>query len=623
MRFAFVLLLFSFSINAQTLNAYAKVSAISGAKTILTVTSVNETSHTFTIGGQVVIMQMQDNVIGTNTTNIAAFGDLSSIANAGSYEIRTISARSPATGTPTNITLSDPLTTTFNIGSNSSVQLITFRNLGTNYTTTTNITGLAWNGNVGGVIAIDVTNTLTLNHSISANNIGFRGGARSNNNGGSVCVAANSTMYTANNANLGYKGEGIFLRTDVSQINARGKILNGGGGGGDHNAGGGGGGNYTAGGQGGNGYNNCSAFPGGGLAGIDLSSVISGNRIFMGGGGGGGQQNNGVATAGGNGGGVILLKSGTLVTNTVCGSPVSITANGQAANNTGGNDGGGGGGAGGSIVLQVSNFSVSATCTLAVSANGGNGSNCTDGTPHAGGGGGGQGVVIYSSVQPTLNVVTTTSVGAAGRDNSGGTISAGSGAGAVNAGIVASAANPLPIELISFEGKMVAGVVELYWKTATEINNDYFVVERSKDAITFNEVGTMKANNTINTSNYQLNDTKPYRGTNYYRLKQIDFDGTYTYSHIITVEFNDAIEFSVFPNPKTQQQSLVISLDKDYGVSMNLSIYDVTGKQVHSQIVDLSDKNEIVLDNLNLASGIYVVRLSNDDLNATQKLIIE
>ena len=70
-RFVVVLLLFSFTIDAQTLNAYAKVSAISGAKTTLTVTNVNEASHTFTVGGQVVVMQMQDDVIGTNTTNIA------------------------------------------------------------------------------------------------------------------------------------------------------------------------------------------------------------------------------------------------------------------------------------------------------------------------------------------------------------------------------------------------------------------------------------------------------------------------------------------------------------------------------------------------------------------------
>lgn len=624
MKFIFLFLFFlSFNISSQVLNAYAKVTAISGAKTTLTVTNVNQTSHTFTVGGKVVVMQMQDDVIGTNTTNIASFGNLSSIANAGIYEIGVISSRSPATGTPTIITLSSALTNTFNVGSNSSVQIISFRDLGSNYTTTANITGLAWDGNVGGVIALEVTNALTLNHSISANHIGFRGGARSNNSGGSVCVAANSTMYTANNANLGYKGEGIFLRTDATQLNARGKILNGGGGGGDHNAGGGGGGNYTAGGQGGNGYNNCTTYPGGGLAGIELSSFISGNRVFMGGGGGGGQQNNGVATAGGNGGGIILLKSGSLVTNTVCGSPLSITANGQSANNTGGNDGGGGGGAAGSIILQVTSFSVSSTCSLTISASGGNGSNCTDGTPHAGGGGGGQGVIIYSSVQPTLNVVTTTSVGAAGRDNSGGTISAGSGAGVINAGIVASASNPLPIELISFDGKLSAGTVDLFWASATEINNDFFTVEKSNDAINFGLIGTVKAKNTSIRSNYYLNDDSPFKGTNYYRLKQTDFDGSYTYSNIVAIDFNNDIKFTVYPNPIISGESLIISFDKEYNDKVELMIYDATGKQVYFQTTDLKDKSTMHLDNLNLSSGIYVVRMSNNYINKIQKLVIQ
>ena len=555
-------------------------------------------------------------------SSIAAFGNLSAIANTGKYEIRTISARSPAAGTPTTITLSSGLVNTFNTGSNSSVQIISFRNLGTNFTTSANITGLAWDGNVGGVIAIEATNTLTLNHSVNADAIGFRGGAVSTNfwDGSSTCTGGpyTSSLSTTN----AFKGEGIYKPTNNDFKIARGKLLNGGGGGGFINCGGAGGGNYSAGGDGGIGWSCSGATSSKGLGGIGLSASISGARIFMGGGGGGGQQNDSRGTNGGNGGGIVLIKANVLKTSATCGSPVKITANGQIAVD-GGNDGSGGGGAGGSIVLQVTTFSITSTCTLAINANGGNGGNCTDGGQHAGGGGGGQGVVIFSSAQPTVNATTTTTNGIGGRDYSGGPTTAGSGGGSSNTGIFSSTANPLPIELVSFDGEAISNLVQLQWLTATEINNDYFVVERSKDAITFNEVGTMKANNTLTTSKYQLNDVKPYKGINYYRLKQIDFDGTYTYSPIITVEFNDAIEFSVYPNPKTPQQSLVISLNKDYGTNMNLCIYDATGKQVYRQMIDLRNKNQVVLDNINLASGIYVVHLSNDDLNATQKLIIE
>jgi hypothetical protein len=623
MKYTFIFFLFlSVSVNAQILNAYAKVTSISGAKTTLTVTNVNETSHTFTVGGKVVLMQMQDDVIGTNTTNIASFGNLSSIANAGVYEIGVISSRSPAAGTPTTITLASPLAATFNTGANSSFQIISFRDLGSSYTTTANITGLAWDGDVGGVIAIEVTNTLTLNHSVNADAIGFRGGAVSTNfyDGTTVCTAGpfTSSLSTSN----AFKGEGIYKATNNDFKIARGKLINGGGGGGMINAGGGGGGNYTSGGDGGLGWSCNATTTSKGLGGISLSAYINGGRIFMGGGGGGGQQNNSAASAGGNGGGIILIKAKNIATSGTCGTPVKITANGQSANNSG-NDGAGGGGAGGCILLQVTSFSATATCTLGINANGGNGGNCNDGGQHAGGAGAGQGVVLFSASQPTTNVTTTSANGTAGRDYASGPANATSGGGTSNTGILASMSNPLPIELISFDGKLSAGTVDLFWVTASEINNDFFTVERSNDAVNFSLIGTVKANNTTIRSNYYLTDGSPFKGTNYYRLKQTDFNGSYTYSSIVSIDFSDAIVFSVYPNPKTQEQSLSVSLDKVYGVDIKLTIYDVTGKLVHNVVIDLRNKKEVILDNLILASGIYVVRLNTDRLNATQKLIIE
>ncbi|MEI6021985.1 MAG: T9SS C-terminal target domain-containing protein, partial [Bacteroidota bacterium] len=307
-----LLLISGFYLKSQsTVNAYAKITAVSGSS-VLTISNVDQTNHTFTVGGQVIIMQMQDDVIGSNTTNISTFGNLSSIANAGNYEIKTIAAITPTSGTPTSLTLTSVLANSYNTGANSSVQLITFRDLGANFTTTANISGITWNGNVGGVVAFYVTNTLTLNHRILADGLGFRGGLYSNDNGGSICTSNSNTLYIANNNQLGYKGEGIYKNTTNNFNNARGRLLSGGGGGNDHNAGGGGGGNFSAGGQGGNGYNNCTTFPGGGLGGISLSTQISASCVFMGGAGGGGQQNNGQNSAGGNGGGIILIKANTI-----------------------------------------------------------------------------------------------------------------------------------------------------------------------------------------------------------------------------------------------------------------------------------------------------------------------
>ncbi len=614
----FVFSLVCFFSKAQILNAYAKVSGISG--TTLTVTNLNQTSHTFTVGGKVVIMQMQDDVIGANTSNSATFGDMGAISSAGLYEIGTITACSPV-GTPTSITLSTALANTYHTGTNASVQVITYRNMGASFTTTAAISGLAWNGNVGGVIAFEVTNTLTLNHAVSADIIGFRKGLINSNPVAGSCLPA---LYKTSSVDEAFKGEGIYKATDVTFTNGRGKILNGGGGGNEHNGGGGGGGNYTAGGAGGFGYScGAAANNSGGLGGLSLSSYITGARIFMGGGGGGGQQNNTSGLDGGNGGGIILIKANTLVTNTVCGSAIKITANGGNTLNSG-NDGAGGGGAAGTIVLQVTSYSVSATCPLAINANGGNGGNVGDPAEHGGGGGGGQGAVIFSIAQPTINMTTTTANGIGGTNNNTSSSSAGNGGGTSNAGIL-TAGGPLPIELLSFNGEVEEPNVKLFWITATEINNDYYTVEKSSDGINFEYLGTVKAKGTTTTiSHYDLYDTKPFP-VNYYRLKQTDIGGKYTYSEIVSITFEKEMMFSVFPNPAGSNEPVYVSFDKSSSPSVELSIYDITGRQIISRNIHLLNgkNNAIRINDIELAKGIYMIRLYDGTNLKAKKLIVE
>lgn len=621
----FIIAFFHISSKAQIVNAYAKIVSIDASLTTFTVNNVNQTSHTFTVGGRVIIMQMQDDAIGTNTTNATTFGDIGSIQSAGLYEIGIIASRMPATGTPTSIVLSSPLSNSYNTGPNSSIQIITFRDMGANFTTTANITGLQWNGNIGGVIAFETANTLTLNHSVIADGIGFLGGVRSNDNGGPVCVAGNSTNYISNSANFGGKGEGIYKNLNANFSKGRGKILSGGGGGGDHNAGGGGGSNYSTGGQGGNGYNNCTAFPAGGLGGASLSSFISGSRIFMGGGGGGGQQNNTVGSTGGNGGGIIIIKANTLITNTLCTSAIRISANGLTSANVG-NDGAGGGGAAGSILLQVNTFSASVTCPLSVNSNGGNGGNVTNSGAHAGGGGGGQGVIIYPASQPTVNVTSTATNGNPGTDNSGGLVSAGPGGGTNNGGIIPNSPTPLPIELISFEGAAESNKIKLTWATATETNNDYFTIEKSADGIHFNSIGTVDgAGNSLSLKNYSLYDYKPYSTINYYRLKQTDYNESFTYSKIISITSENETTYTMFPNPASISEPIYVLFDKtNYANSVELSIFDITGKLITTTTIkDLSEDNHVKkINTVELAKGIYMIRFYNGNKNYIKKLVI-
>lgn len=615
--FCCVLLLTFFNSRAQILNAYAKVSAVSGS--VLSVTNVNQASHTFTVGGKVVLMQMQDDVIGSNTGDVATFGNLSSISSAGLYEIATIASRSPATGTPTTITLSSAPANTYHTGANASLQLITYRSMGSNYTTSNTITGLAWDGNVGGVIAFEVTNTLTLNHPISADLIGFRKGMINSNAVAGSCLP---TIYRTSSANQAFKGEGIYKVTDVNYTNARGKILNGGGGGNEHNAGGGGGGNYSAGGEGGFGYScGSGSYASGGYGGISLSGQIASNRIFMGGGGGGGQQNNTVGLDGGNGGGIILIKASTLVTNTVCSSAIKITANG-ANTASAGNDGAGGGGAGGTIVLQITNYSASSTCPLSINANGGNGGNVSDGAEHGGGGGGGQGAVIFSSAQPTVNIGTTTTNGTGGSNNSSGASYAGNGAGTNNSGIL-SMGGPLPVELLSFHAEPESKRIKLLWTTSSEKNTTHFVVEKSADARHFTELGTVKARGSLyHSAHYTLHDETPSTGLSYYRLKQTERDGRYSYSNTIAVGFEQEEELMVFPNPSPQGNVLYLSMSKGASGQAEISVFDMTGKVVFSQS-SLIETGQVLELGTSLPRGIYLLRVLKGSSSVQKKLVIE
>ncbi len=510
---------FSFLSSAQIINCYANVTAISGNS--ISLNNVDEANHTFENGDYVILMQMQDNCIGSNTTNVVTFGNLGSIQSAGLYEVFIISSHNESAGTPTSIVLNTSPLNTYNINANSSVQLVSFRLFGSpNYTTTSNVSAKNWNGTTGGILALQVTGTLTLAHTISANGSGFRGGAVSANyySGGSGCTTS-EYIRTSNHTRAGQKGEGIYKTSNNDFLYARGTLLNGGGGGSERiNCGGGGGGNFTSGGEGGFGWS-CAGPGGGGLGGLSLAAQISSSRIFMGGGGGGGQQNNSASTPGGNGGGIVFLKANQIRTNGAC-AGLRISANGNGVTGLT-NDGQGGGGAGGSIVIQTSSWNISAACVLTVSANGGNGGSVNT-SAHAGGGGGGQGVVFYSSAQPTVNVTTQTNNGAAGcNDNSNPcTNLAGAPSGTNNSGIVSNTTTPLPNELLYFKWNIKSeSKVEVYWKILSESRNTIYNLFASEYGIQWTLISSQVCQQNSSTpKTYLFMDTK-FDGLKYYRLQ--------------------------------------------------------------------------------------------------------
>ncbi len=163
----------------------------------------------------------------------------------------------------------------------------------------------------------------------------------------------------------------------------------------------------------------------------------------------------------------------------------------------------------------------------------------------------------------------------------------------------------LPVELITFSAEKDGNTVTLYWKTATEDNNSHFSVEHSTDGIRFEEIGRVDGNGTTDVEqSYSFTHNNPINGSNFYRLKQVDFDGLFEYTAIRHVRLKQAEDVIVFPNPA--MSSIIISSDLDI---KEMLIYDTTGRllteqdYVKGEMVDISD----------LAGGNYLLILKTKD----------
>ena len=358
-----------------------------------TVTVASTTA--FAIGDKVLIIQMKG--ASTDLTNTAAFGQVSNYAEAGNYEFKIIQSIAGS-----DITFTTGLSNTYNAAG--FVQLVRVP-IYANPTVTAPLTAQAWNGTTGGIIAIEVTGTLTLSANIDVRGLGFRGGISVTDGSAYPCGLLNYYYSGVNYDNAAPKGEGISEIITGYDL-GKGAYANAGGGGNSHNGGGGGGSNGGSGGVGGNDY--CSGTVlSGGIGGYALNTN-SGAKAFLGGGGGAGHQNNDVGTSGGNGGGLIFIKA-----NQIIGNGFTINASGMAALNTtgSGNDGAGGGGAGGTIKIETSSI----TTALSIFANGGKGGDMTNPSGgHAPGGGAGGGVICTSLAAIPALVTTQINGGARG-----------------------------------------------------------------------------------------------------------------------------------------------------------------------------------------------------------------
>lgn len=181
------------------------------------------------------------------------------------------------------------------------------------------------------------------------------------------------------------------------------------------------------------------------------------------------------------------------------------------------------------------------------------------------------------------------------------------------------AANPLPIELISFDARAQGNVVNLTWQTATEINNDYFEIERSANGVDFEFVTkTMGAGNSNTILNYEAVDNAPLNGISYYRLKQVDFDGTTTYSELKLVNRISDLDINI-----SVYESVITINYGEVADRYAVSLFDMEGRMVYDNQDDVI-ANQTVQHQLSskLASGIYLLRITGQNSQFSTRLFI-
>jgi len=570
------LVLLGMTLNAQTsisgvVNSYHKVIEIIPAKACVRV----DNPSGLVFNDRVMMIQMKGATV--TTTNNSTFGTVSSLNNAGNYEIGTIcSVRGDS------VFLFKQLLRSYTV--TDKVQLVRIPQY-TNALVTDSLKAMPWDSasGKGGVLAIWTSDNLVLNAPVSASSSGYRGGNYLTSNGTCFDFTApnnyyyNATVLTPQDG--AYKGESVASLT-VAYSGGKGAVANGGGGGNNHNNGGGGGSNSSAGGNGGgNSSTSGCTVSNPGKGGYALSNN-SGAKLFLGGGGGAGHANSGLpSTGGGRGGGILFIQANTLYSN-----GYKILANGQDGGSTLG-DGASGGGGGGSVILNINSYADD----LNIEAKGGNGGSenddATSGKCYGEGGGGGGGLIYFKgSIPAGINSVSGGVKGSKLNSLNCGTITAGTAGSngttitnysfAESSTLSTGCGTILPVPLLQFGARNTMGSIIIEWKIAENTPGTKVFLERNwnnSEWLIIQSTGLSSS-----ASQYSYKDKNLPEGVYQYRLKLLRADGSFNFSVISTVIVTGNISLLVFPNPVSSYLTIVYP----FKAGSEIRIIDAMGKLV-------------------------------------------
>ena len=193
-------------------------------------------------------------------------------------------------------------------------------------------------------------------------------------------------------------------------------------------------------------------------------------------------------------------------------------------------------------------------------------------------------------------------------------------------GSISAASNPLPIELTKFTAVPNGNKVDLAWETATETNNAYFTIEKSKDGISFTKLIDMPAaGNSIHTTYYAETDYQPYTGTSYYRLKQTDNNGNYKYYPMVSVNFSTLQSIYIYPNPIGNASNITVEVTGYQNQEVVVVLRDMQGREFLSKVLLSADNYQafIVDETKSLTPGTYIVTAASNDKIYNYKLIVK
>lgn len=183
--------------------------------------------------------------------------------------------------------------------------------------------------------------------------------------------------------------------------------------------------------------------------------------------------------------------------------------------------------------------------------------------------------------------------------------------------VPASNASSLPIKLISFNATRQNNQAQLTFSTATEENNNFFSIERSGNGTDFRTIGKVNgAGTTTSIQNYTFTDETPLSGINYYRLKQVDFDGQFSYSPVVNVVFDNKSGIRLAPTPV--QDQLRVELEEMFQDDAQWQLYDFAGRLVQTGV--LSAENMVFnVEVGSLTPGNYVIRVVSGQTTLTKQ----